>query len=245
MGRSSTSNSSPRKTRPRCGFSRDGWLHRVALYSLTALVAVAAIIWGLAAYRSVQTIEDLLRKNERLQQAILELTVEEEIGTARVLERWKQDGRLWQRIELVERERGPSRAPIREREFSLPGEEIYFDAMVVKFDGQLVMDGKERALFIWRRVFSEAMAPEDGIRLEEPGAVPERYRDWLGRLPLRHRQMFWSEIWELANQPRHLEPLGIRAIYGSAVYQRMEPGKTYRLMINSSGQIYPLVETGP
>lgn len=235
---------SQEKTGNRRG-NRRGGIQQLALYGVLALAALAALTWAWVAMRTIGTIEDLLQKNEKLQLAILELTTEEEIGSARILERWTEDGQIWQRIRLVERVRGQSDEAFRVREFTLPGEEIYFDALIVKFDGQLVLDGKERALFIWRRLFSEALAPSEGIILEEPGAEPERYRDWLTRLPLRERRLFWSEIWALSHQPRQLEALGIRAIYGNAVYQRMEPGRSYRLMINSSGQIYPFVDRDP
>jgi len=37
-----------------------------------------------------------------------------------------------------------------EKEYEIEGDIIHFDALIVKFDEQLVMDGKERTLYLWR-----------------------------------------------------------------------------------------------
>ena len=50
-------------------------------------------------------------------------------------------------------------------------------------------------------------------------------------------------IWELANDPDKLHEYGIRAIYGSAVYQPLKEGLIYVFKISPTGQFYP--ETVP
>jgi hypothetical protein len=55
--------------------------------------------------------------------------------------------------------------------------------------------------------------------------------------------MFWSAVWELANDPEALQQDGIKAIYGNAVYKKLKPGLIYVFKISSSGQVYP--ETVP
>jgi len=223
-------------------WSRRGWLNRVVLYGIAGLVLVTFLVWGYVAFRGVRTIGDLLQKNEKLKDAILELTSEKDIGYAKVLGRKIIDGKMVQEIRFVEPAWSGSE---RVRDFDIPGEVIYFDAMVVKFESELVLDGKERALYVWRRIYSESLAPEKGYSLEVPGEEPGRYRDWLTRLPLKERQLFWSEIWDLSNNPNRLEEIGVRAVFGNAIYQRMEPGYIYRFKVNSSGQIYPMVEVRP
>lgn len=218
---------------------RAGWFNRIIFYGLAAVGLAAALIWALVAYQGIRTIEDLVQKNEILQEAITELTLETQIGYAKVIERRVEDDSLVQKIRFVETAwEDPSTEVIR-RDFEIRGEEIYFDAMIVKFDSELVQDGNERALYLWRRIYSEEVPPENGFPIEEPGAAPERYRQWLAKLPVRQRNLFWSEIWALSNHPNKLEDLGITAIYGNALYQRMEPGRVYLFRINNAGQIYP------
>jgi hypothetical protein len=64
------------------------------------------------------------------------------------------------------------------------------------------MDGKARALYIWRRVYGEKMAPEEGLPIETMGSEPKRYADLLKLLPADQRDLFWSHIWDLAMTPR-------------------------------------------
>lgn len=218
-----------------------GWLNRIILYGLLGLGLLALLVWAVVAYRGIHTIGELVQKNEKLQAAITELTLESQIGYAKILNTTLEEGKLMQRIKFLETAWDDPKEEIVSREFEIAGEEIYFDAMIVKFDSELVQDGTERALYLWRRVYSEKVPPEEGLMLEEPGGEPERYRDWLTKLPLKQRQLFWSEIWDLSNNPQKLEDLGIRAIFGTAVYQRMKPGMVYVFKINKAGQIYPEV----
>jgi len=83
------------------------------------------------------------------------------------------------------------------------------------------------------------MTPAEGFAIEEPGAEPQRYKDLLAALPIEHRKMFWSEIWELANDIEKLTEYDIEAIYGNAVYTKLKEGLIYVFKINSSGQVYP------
>ena len=105
----------------------------------------------------------------------------------------------------------------------------------------MVMDGKERAMYLWRRIYGETMAPQDGFAIESPGAEPARYADLLSRLSIKQREMFWSNIWDLANNVEKLKQDGITAIYGNAVYSKLKEGLIYVFKISPTGQLYPEV----
>ncbi|MCJ7730284.1 MAG: hypothetical protein MUO27_10470, partial [Sedimentisphaerales bacterium] len=114
-------------------------------------------------------------------------------------------------------------------------------ALIVKFSDKMVMDGKERAMYLWRRVYGEGMAPQDGFAIEQARAEPERYADLMARLPIKQRELFWLNIWDLANDPEKLKQDGITAIYGNAVYSRLQTGLIYVFKISPTGQLYPEV----
>ena len=48
-----------------------------------------------------------------------------------------------------------------EKEYEIEGDIIHFDSLIVKFDEQSVIDGNERALYLWRRVYSDKMRPDE------------------------------------------------------------------------------------
>jgi hypothetical protein len=216
---------------------------RLFSYGIAALfVAVAAFI-GPGLYRGAMTIHELLTENKQLKQAIANLTEEDQIGYAKVISQRNEDGRLMTTIRFVETARGDKTKVILQKEYTIEGNIVHFDALIVKFDDKMVADGKSRALYLWRRVYGEKMPPGDGFAIEEPGAEPKRYSGLLQALPIKHRELFWSAIWDLANDSDKLHEHGIKAIYGNANYQSLREGLIYVFKISPTGQLYP--ETVP
>ncbi len=216
---------------------------RLVLYGFVAIFVASAAFIGPGIYRGAMTLHDLLTENKQLREAITNLTDEDQIGYAKVISQRNADGRLLTTIRFVETARDDKTKVILQKEYTVEGDVVHFDAVIVKFDDKLVADGKSRALYLWRRVYGEKMAPGEGFLIEEPGAEPKRYSGLLQTLPIPHQQLFWSSIWELANDPDKLHEYGIRAIYGSAVYQPLKEGLIYVFKISPTGQFYP--ETVP
>lgn len=210
---------------------------------LLALSAVA-IVWGLAVWQFSQSFGEMLRDNERLRQAISRLTSESDIGRLRVIDQQLSDGQLYTTLEF---QPGSVDAmpPAAIQQLTLPGDEIHFDALVVTFDPQLVADGKGRAMYLWRRVYSDEMAPRDGLPLYLEDQIPPLYRElfaprsWLDRLLLREDEepRFWQAVWQLARDPDRLSQWGIRAVQGNAVYARLRTGDQFRFRFTATGQI--------
>ena len=210
------------------------------------LIIIGAAIFGIGylgkePYKAVATISDLLTENKSLKQAITTLTDEDQIGYAKVINQEYKDGQLLTTIKFVETVRGDKLKKILEKEYTIVGDIIYFDALIVKFGNKMVTDGKIRALYLWRRVYGERMSPAKGFPIEEPGTEPKRYEDLLGSLPIENRQLFWSGIWDLANDPEKLAAHDIEAIYGNAVYTKLRRGLIYVFKIYSTGHVYPEV----
>ena len=196
---------------------------------------------GRKPYMAVATIQELLAENKTLKQAITHLSSESQIGYAKVIAQETKEGELVTTLKFVETARDDKTRKILEKEFTIAGDIIHFDALIVKFGNKMVMDGRTRALYLWRRVYGEQMTPQEGFTIEEPGTEPKRYSDVFKALPIKHREMFWSSIWELANDPEKLAQHDIQAIYGNVVYSKLKSGLIYVFKINSSGQVYPEV----
>lgn len=206
----------------------------IAVLGLTVL----AFIGGTFFY-GTKSLHDLFASNEKLKEAIASLTHEDQIGFAKVVKQEERDGQLFTTIRFVETARGDLLSTVLEKEYEIEGDVIHFDALVVSFSDQSVMDGTVRSLFIWRRVYGEHMSPSEGYPIETPGTHPERYAGLLRELKLPEQQMFWDAIWNLANDPEALRDHGIKAIYGNAVYKRLRPGLIYVFKIGADGQVYP------
>lgn len=214
---------------------------RFLSYGVAAIFVAAAAFIGPGIYRGAMTIHELLTENRQLNEAIANLTDEDQIGYAKVISQREEDGRFLTTIRFVETARDDKTRVILQKEYTIEGDVIHFDGLIVKFDNQMVKDGKSRALYLWRRVYGEKMPPGEGYAIEEPGAEPRRYSGLLQALPIQHQQVFWSSIWDLANDPEKLHEHGIKAIYGSVIYQKLKEGLIYVFKISPTGQLYPEV----
>jgi hypothetical protein len=214
-------------------------INRLVRYIILGIFLIGFIYLGRGIYYGAVTIHKLLAENKQLKQAITNLTQEDQIGYAKVTAQETKDGILLTTIKFVETDRDDKLKKILEKEYSIEGDIVHFDALIVKFGDKMVMDGKAKALYLWRRVYGEKMSPEEGFAIEEPGAEPKRYGDLLAALPVKQRQLFWSSIWDLANDPEKLKEYDIKAIYGNVVYSRLRMGLIYVFKISSTGQVYP------
>jgi hypothetical protein len=207
---------------------------------LAAALAVAGY-FGRGFFLREMTIRQLLSENKQLKDAITNLTAEEQIGYAKVISQETKDGKGFTTLRFIETARDDKLKKIIEKDYTIEGDIVHFDALIVKFGDKMVMDGKQRAMYLWRRIYGEEMSPQNGFPIEQAGAEPARYADLLSRLPIKQRELFWSDIWDLANDAEKLKEYGITAIYGNVVYSRLKPGLIYIFKISPTGQLYPEV----
>ena len=214
-------------------------MKRIFRFITTGLVLTVLPLVGGTIFYGTKTVHDLLAGNEKLKKAITSLTHEDQIGFAKVIRQEEREGKLYTTIRFVETARDDMLRKVLEREYEIEGDVVHFDALIVTFNDQTVMDGKARSLYLWRRVYGEKMNPSEGYDIEAPGTHPERYAGLLRDLRLPEQKLFWEAIWDLANDPEALRDHGIKAVYGNAVYKRLQPGLIYVFKIGADGQVYP------
>jgi len=220
-----------------------GFITRLLLLALVGAIGA----WGYMVSQSFETFQEFLTENKELKAALTRLTDENLIGYAKVVRQEENDGKLMTTLVFYQTSRENPDARVMEGEFTIEGDVAHFDALVVKFDDQMVLDNKARSIYLWRRIYSDYMPPSEGYPLAKEGEEPARYDDMLGEqtfwdkilLKKDYSQQFWASIWELANDTEKLKDFGITAVYGNAVYTKLEPGQVYQFKINDSGQIYP------
>lgn len=211
----------------------------IVTVAVLAAIATAAIL-GMSFYFSSSSIHSLLTENHKLNKAIRNLTEEQQIGFATLKSRSRNElGQVESLVRFVQTAPGKPDEVVSEELFIIVGEVIHFDALIVKFSDEYVKDGKGRALYLWRRIYGEGEAPAEGDLIQTPGEAPERYDAITRSLKLKNQPIFWEAIWDLANDPAQLSEYGIKAVFGNAIYTKMEPGKVYLFKISPTGQIYP------
>ena len=206
---------------------------------LLVLILLVVIVGGIAIFFGGKAIISEILESKKLRESLSRLTQEDKIGYAKVIAQEEKNGKLQTTLKFIETARDNELDILLEKEYTIEGDVVHFDAIIVTFDNQLVMDGKERSLYLWRRVYGENMSPSEGYAIETESAEPMRYSDIFKKLSVEDRTTFWTEIWDLANDPNKLNGLGVRAIYGNAVYSKLKPGLVYVFKISSTGQVYP------
>jgi len=211
------------------------------IVNLVVLAAiVTAAILGAAFYFSTSSIHSLLTENHKLNKAISNLTNEEQIGFVTLKSRNRNEpGQVESLIRFVQTAPGKPDEIASEELFVVSGEVIHFDALIVKFSDEYVKDGKGRALYLWRRIYGESDAPADGQLIQSRGQAPERYNAITRSLRLKDQAVFWDAVWNLASDPQQLSEYGVTAVFGNAIYSKIEPDKVYLFKISPTGQIYP------
>ncbi len=120
---------------------------------------------------------------------------------------------------------------------TLPGEEIYVDALVTIFESDAVKIGQAKSLYLFRRIFTEQVAPQVGFPLyrgEGSGdGIPQSYvRQDIDRTA---QQRVWGHLWRLIEDVAYAETQQVRTTFGQAVYAKMQPGQCYSLTIQHNG----------
>lgn len=124
------------------------------------------------------------------------------------------------------------------RELTLPGQEVYFDTLVIKFDDHFIEQGdpiKGGALMLFRRVFSSTMRAEDGFVIDNKGQVPEVYAE--RQAANEFEKDLWKRFWDIASDEKLAKERGVRAIHGDAPYMHLEPDRVYEICLRSTGEV--------
>ncbi|MEM6673910.1 MAG: hypothetical protein AAF726_13785 [Planctomycetota bacterium] len=136
--------------------------------------------------------------------------------------------------------------PIGEGEtMKIRGKRLYVDGLVVKFEDDYVEQGdalRGTSVCLFQRLFSDEVAPEDGIEIDTRYPHPLPFQG--DRLPDPLYSELFERIWDYANDPDAAAALGVRAIQGEAPSIEARPGKTYRVELRQSGGMTIRVESG-
>jgi hypothetical protein len=131
--------------------------------------------------------------------------------------------------------------PTFQRSLTLTGEEMYIDALVVKFDRKFVDTGdglRGKSLLLFRRAFGDQQKPVDGVPLfpVQPGAqvlIPEKLQ--VDAVPSDFERKIWSQFWDLANDPDRAKAEGVAVAQGEAPHVKPVVGQVYKLTLKASG----------
>ncbi len=152
------------------------------------------------------------------------------------------DGRLWTKLRFMEY--AADGTPLEPQTFTVPGDEVYFDALVMQFKPERVKEGKAKSLYLFRRVFTDKTRPDMGakiVELDPDAGPPKNYQSQ--EIPRKPQEEVWAQFRRCLADKEYAKKLGVRAIFGQATYKTLRKGYLYVLTIQDNGGL--IIEEKP
>ncbi|MEX0585280.1 MAG: hypothetical protein WD176_01460, partial [Pirellulales bacterium] len=186
---------------------------------------------------------------ERLDTAVRLLKVDHRLAQLTVLDQRKaaDDGRMLTKFSFVEV--GQNGDPLEQpKVFEIEGNMVHIDALVVSYIDEHVEQGdplRGAALCLFRRIYGDNQKPSEGFPLDAVRSRPAGYSR--GSEPTELERDIWNRFWDYANDPKMTAEKGVKNVQGKVAYTQLRKGKSYRLLLRSTGDftIQPEEGTAP
>ncbi len=184
-------------------------------------------------------IASLNKDVERLETSLTLLKVDHRLARLTVTDQGidQSTGQTFSLVEFVELndEGKPLDTP---REFRVRGDLVYIDNWIVKFQDKYVQEAdleRGTSLILFHRIFGDKQQPADGFPLDEQGTRPKAYARGGQMTDLEKK--IWGDFWNIANDEKMAHDMGIRAAHGGAVSMKVQKGKSYKVLMRSTGDL--------
>jgi hypothetical protein len=204
------------------------------------LVLLTAMLIGLALYRdhyeTDRKVAKLQEQKAALAAVISHLTTERRVANLIATNKHiGSDGIPVTTLLFDEVARDGSELPA--RSFTVRGQFIHVDAMVIKFDRENVEADdplRGRSIVLFTRIFGDHETPASATPIDPPNTVPEVYRDADPTLAAFELDL-WKNFWHLAADPAYAAQQHVRVANGQGVWGMFEPEKLYTLTLEADG----------
>ncbi len=216
-------------------------LFALAAANLPTLLGLAAVLsLNLALSGTLSQLDTFLNLQKKIQEySLVVKNLERRYKVAR-LECLAQDSATTG-LRITYFDQGGKAVPGAEQELSLPGKDIFLDALVLNFAYSGIESGEKRNLAIPYRIFSEFLAQEEGIKLlvsaegGSPYVFQREAQDVYG-LEKSAFDVRLGELLDAAFDPEKARKAGIlRSVYGNAVHRIMKKGDSFLVWVEQSG----------
>ncbi len=206
---------------------------------LVASTIVVAGVWGGVAFWGAKSISDLLGDNKELKAALANLTHENNVAYAKVLDQQVDEAGnvVSSHITFKEFSQENLVNPIFDKEFTIKGDIAHFDALIISFPEDLVSSGEKKSLYLWHRAYGDETPPNEGVPLEELNSEPQRYVEFFDAIGVKNNKVFWQAMWNLASNANALAEYNIKAVHGSGLYIKMKPKVVYEFRFSDAGKM--------
>jgi hypothetical protein len=200
-------------------------------------LVVLAVLVSLFAWDYLRKEAEHRRELRTLQIIIERLTAQERVAQVVVKDRTVDPfGVVVTRLDFLEWDRAGKRLP--PVSATLTGKEVYFEALVIKFDNQYVEKGdalRGKAVILFRRIFGSSQAPDQGVLIDPKAedGIPCVYR--VDATPSPFEVSLWKRFWDYAEHPEEAAKLGVSVMQCQAVGNRLTANSVWDLKVEATG----------
>jgi hypothetical protein len=177
----------------------------------------------------------LLDENRQLQLVVDRLSAESRVAEMLVTDQKIVNGIPQTTLLFVEYAR--NHAPLPPRSFTIAGNEVHLDAMVIKFDRDFVKqnDGlRGHSIALFTRIYGNHQSPDEGQTIDTPGKIPGYYQGTDPRVSSFETDL-WKDFWKLADDEKYRNKMGVRVVSGEGPWWPCDSNKLYTITIESAG----------
>lgn len=211
---------------------------------VTSILAGLVLLgyWRVSVDLKQREIQELKSLNQHIQSQlearaamIARLNRSKRIAHVQILDQRIDSSEQITETDLVFVELDDAGSEIARQSITIPGNVLYIDAWTVKFKQEDVAEGhplRGRTLVLLRRIYSDRLAPIDGIEIDTPGAVPSAYA--VSEFA-EYQQQIWKHFWDIATDKELAANMGVKVAQGEAVYKPVRTGEVLELIVDAAG----------
>ena len=186
-------------------------------------------------YSASRQIAQLQAQKKELEDIVTRLTAEHRVAEMLVTSQRTVNNVPQTELLFVEYDR--TGQPLPAKSFTVLGQMVHVDALVIKFDHELVKKDdplRGRSIALFTKIFGDHQTPADAPQIDEPGKVPAVYRAPDNRVT-DFEQSMWHDFWRLTEDASFRQEKGVRIAQGESPWGPLVRDRLYTLSLDNDG----------
>jgi hypothetical protein len=182
--------------------------------------------------RKLAQLED---ENRQLHEIVQRLTGERRVAQLLVTD--QHDVKGVQQTALLFEEYARDGSMLPPRTFTIQGNKVHIEAMVIKFDHDFVEKDdplRGRSITLFLKLYGDQQRPDQGFVIDEPGKIPDYYRGADPQVSAFETEL-WQNFWKSADDQAYREKMGVRVADGEGPWRPVYPGQLYTITLENDG----------
>jgi hypothetical protein len=163
------------------------------------------------------------------------LSDEKRVAEVLVTDQQQVNGQLQTTLLFVEYDKsGNSLAP---KTYKVIGDQVHIDAMVIKFDRELVKQGdplRGASIALFTKLYGDQETPQSARAIDQPGTIPAVYQTADPQI-VEAEMALWKQFWKLADDASLRAARGVRVANGQGLWGPFKPDTLYTITLESDG----------